>query len=77
MARDRSDESWRDAALLLDMMLAAEDALSFVAGVDERAFFRATSIKAQTFANSKSWVRQLERFPYHSAPRMTKFPGRK
>ncbi len=31
MAPDRSDESWRDAALLLDMMLAAEDALGFVA----------------------------------------------
>ncbi len=38
MPPDRSDESWRDAALLLDIMLAAEDALSFVAGLDERAF---------------------------------------
>lgn len=31
-------ESWRDAALLLDIMLAAEDALTFVADLDERAF---------------------------------------
>ena len=38
MPPDRSDESWRDAALLLDMMLAAEDALSFVASFDEQAF---------------------------------------
>jgi|SRR5208282_2879421 len=38
MPPDRSDESWRDAALLLDIMLAAEDALAFVAGLDERAF---------------------------------------
>jgi uncharacterized protein with HEPN domain len=38
MPPDRSDDSWRDAALLLDIMLAAEDALSFVAGLDERAF---------------------------------------
>jgi hypothetical protein len=30
MPPDRSDEGWRDAALLLDIMLAAEDALSFV-----------------------------------------------
>jgi hypothetical protein len=37
MPPDRSDESWRDGALLLDILLAAEDALSFVAGLDERA----------------------------------------
>jgi uncharacterized protein with HEPN domain len=38
MPPDRSGESWRDAALLLDIMLAAEDALSFVAALDEPAF---------------------------------------
>ena len=38
MPPERSDESWRDAALLLDIMLAAEDALTFVAGLDEGAF---------------------------------------
>jgi uncharacterized protein with HEPN domain len=38
MPPDRSGESWRDAALLLDITLAAEDALTFVAGFDERAF---------------------------------------
>lgn len=38
MPPDRSDESWRDAALLLDMVLAAEGALSFAAGLDEDAF---------------------------------------
>lgn len=38
MPPERSGESWRDAALLLDIMLAAEAALSFVAGLDERAF---------------------------------------
>jgi uncharacterized protein with HEPN domain len=38
MPPERSDEGWRDAALLLDIMLAAEDALSFIAGLDERAF---------------------------------------
>jgi uncharacterized protein with HEPN domain len=38
MPPDGSDESWRDAALLLDVMLAAEDALAFIADLDERAF---------------------------------------
>jgi uncharacterized protein with HEPN domain len=38
MPPDRSGESWRDAALLLDIMLAAEGVLSFIAGLDERAF---------------------------------------
>lgn len=38
MPPDRSGESWRDAALLLDILLAAEDALAFIAGLDERAF---------------------------------------
>ncbi len=38
MPPDGSDESWRDAALLLDMVLAAEGALSFATGLDERAF---------------------------------------
>jgi uncharacterized protein with HEPN domain len=38
MPPDGSGESWRDAALPLDIMLAAEDALSFVASLDERAF---------------------------------------
>lgn len=38
MPPDRSGESWRDAALLLDIMLAAEDALSFIAGLDKPAF---------------------------------------
>ena len=38
MPPDGSDEGWRDAALLLDIVLAAEDALSFVVGFDERAF---------------------------------------
>ena len=38
MPPDQSDESWRDAALLLDMALAGEDALTFVAGLDERTF---------------------------------------
>jgi hypothetical protein len=36
MPPERSDEGWRDAALLLDIMLAAEDALSFVVALDER-----------------------------------------
>jgi uncharacterized protein with HEPN domain len=38
MPPDRSDASWRDAALLLDILLAAEAALSFTAGLDEQAF---------------------------------------
>jgi uncharacterized protein with HEPN domain len=38
MPPDRSGESWRDAALLLDILLAADDALTFIAGLDERAF---------------------------------------
>jgi uncharacterized protein with HEPN domain len=38
MPPDRSGESWRDAALLLDIVLAAEDALAFIASLDERAF---------------------------------------
>lgn len=38
MPPENSGESWRDPALLLDMVIAAEDALSFVAGLDERAF---------------------------------------
>ncbi len=38
MPPDRPGESWRDAAPLLDIALAAEDALAFIAGLDERAF---------------------------------------
>jgi uncharacterized protein with HEPN domain len=38
MPPDRADEGWRNAALLLDIMLAAEAALSFVVGLDESAF---------------------------------------
>jgi uncharacterized protein with HEPN domain len=38
MPPEGSGESWRDPALLLDVMLAAEDALSFIAGLDEGAF---------------------------------------
>lgn len=38
MTPDRSSEKWRDAALLLDMVLAADDALAFVASLDERGF---------------------------------------
>jgi uncharacterized protein with HEPN domain len=38
MPPDGADESWRDAALLLDMRLAAEDAIGFVATLDEQAF---------------------------------------
>lgn len=36
--RRRREDPRRDPALLLDMMLAAEDALRFVAGMDEAAF---------------------------------------
>ena len=45
MPPERSEESWRDAALLLDIMLAAEDALSFIAGLDEQAFLASACIK--------------------------------
>ena len=38
MPPNRSGEDWRDAALLLDIMLAAEAILSFTAGLDEQAF---------------------------------------
>lgn len=38
MPPETGDKEWRDAALLLDMVLAAEDALSFIAGLDEQAF---------------------------------------
>jgi uncharacterized protein with HEPN domain len=38
MPPEGSDASWRDAALLLDILLAAEAALSFTAGLDEQAF---------------------------------------
>ncbi len=38
MAPDRAGEDWRDSALLLDIVLAAEDASGFVADLDERAF---------------------------------------
>jgi len=38
MPPDRSGDSWRDAALLLDILLAAEDAQAFIAGLDEREF---------------------------------------
>ncbi len=34
----RPDDAGRDPALLLDMKLAAEDAVRFVAGFDERSF---------------------------------------
>jgi uncharacterized protein with HEPN domain len=35
-----AETDWRDAALLLDMKLAAEDALGFVAGLDEAGFLK-------------------------------------
>jgi uncharacterized protein with HEPN domain len=38
MPPEGSDESWRDAALLLDMFLAAEGALSFATDLDESSF---------------------------------------
>jgi uncharacterized protein with HEPN domain len=38
MPPERSDESGRDAALLLDMVLSVEGASSFVAGPNEVAF---------------------------------------
>jgi uncharacterized protein with HEPN domain len=38
MPSDSREDSWRDAALILDIKLAAEDALSFVADLDEAAF---------------------------------------
>lgn len=38
MPPDRSGEGRRDAALLLDILLAAEAILSFTADLDERAF---------------------------------------
>lgn len=38
MPPDRSGEDWRDAAFLLDIMLAAEAITSFIAGLDERVF---------------------------------------
>jgi uncharacterized protein len=38
MPPDCSGASWRDAALLLDILLAAEDALAFIAGLGEREF---------------------------------------
>jgi len=53
MPPERSDERWRDAALLLDIMLAAEDAESFVAGLDESAF-RASAL------HQSAVIRQLE-----------------
>jgi uncharacterized protein with HEPN domain len=34
------DANGRDAALLLDMLLSARDALTFIAGVDEAAFLK-------------------------------------
>ena len=36
--RRHRDDSRRDAALLLDMLLAADDAQGFVAGMDQAAF---------------------------------------
>ena len=33
-----AEPSERDAALLLDMILASQDAISFIAGLDEAAF---------------------------------------
>ena len=38
MPPERPDDAGRDPALLLDMKLAAEDALKFVAGFDEASF---------------------------------------
>jgi len=43
MPPDQFAESWRDPALLLDMKLAAEDALPFVAGMDEASPIRGPS----------------------------------
>jgi uncharacterized protein with HEPN domain len=38
MPPESREESWRDAALLLDIKLAAEDASSFVSDLDEATF---------------------------------------
>lgn len=38
MPPEGRDDAWRDPALLLDMKLAAEDAVRFVAGLDEGSF---------------------------------------
>ena len=53
MPPDQRDENWRDAALLLDMKLAAGDALSFVAGLDE-GLFRASDL------HQSAVIRKLE-----------------
>ena len=48
-----ADLDVRDAALLLDMLLAAQDALSFVTDLDERAFLESRLHQAAI-------IRQLE-----------------
>jgi len=59
MAPDRSGESWRDAALVLDILLAAEDALSFVAGLDERAFLASDLHQSAVIRKLEIMVAQL------------------
>jgi hypothetical protein len=77
MPPDRSDESWRDAALLLDMVLAAEGALSFTADLDESAFLASDLHQSAVIRNWRYLERRPERSRNRSVAPMRKFPGRK
>ena len=77
MPPDRSGESWRDAALLLDMILAAEDALAFVASLDERAFLASDLHQSAVIRKFEVIGEAAGQGRRRFAPRIRKSRGRK
>lgn len=75
MPRDDADKSWRDAALLLDMKLATEDALAFVAGLDERAFLASSLHQSAVIRKLEVLGEAAGRVSKPSAPRIPRFLG--
>jgi uncharacterized protein with HEPN domain len=77
MPPDSSDESWRDAALLLDIQLAAENALAFVADLDESAFLASGLHQSAVICQLTVIGEAAGRFRKPFVPRIRKSLGRK
>jgi hypothetical protein len=67
----------RDAALLLDMLLAARDAGSFVEGSTRPVFLKAGYIKTRRSDRWKSSARRQGKFQHQHEPLILKFLGAK
>ncbi len=77
MPPDRSGNSWRDAALLLDILLAAEDAQAFIAGLDERAFLASRLHQSAVIRQLEVMGEAAEKSHNRFAPRNRKSRGSK